>query len=153
MNSSLSALLLEIPQDDEAFERMEIKTRELEGNSGGSIFQRLRRQHQERFELALRERVRASLAATPLETAGSVEVLLFGSRARGDWDGCSDTDLLVVADTQQQAEAVADALLGAGLGADVVALSRGRWQTMASSDSPHWRRICREARPLFVREP
>ncbi|MGB7565678.1 MAG: hypothetical protein WBM08_13135 [Prochlorococcaceae cyanobacterium] len=56
-----------------------------------------------------------------------------------DWDGCSDTDLLVVADTQEQA--------------DGVALSRGRWQTMASSTSPHWRRICREARPLFVREP
>jgi predicted nucleotidyltransferase len=82
-----------------------------------------------------------------------VEVLLFGSRARGDWDGYSDTDLLVVADTQAQVEAVADALLGAGLGADVVALSRGRWQTMANSTSPHWRRICREARPLFVREP
>ena len=27
------------------------------------------------------------------------QIYLFGSRARGDWDGLSDTDLLVVADS------------------------------------------------------
>ncbi|MCP9915860.1 nucleotidyltransferase domain-containing protein [Cyanobium sp. ATX 6F1] len=118
-----------------------------------STFAKLREGVQERFEVALRERVQASLEATPLEPGGGVEVLLFGSRARGDWDGCSDTDLLVVADTQVQADGVADALLDAGLGADVIALSRGRWQAMARGDSPHWRRIFREARPLVVHRP
>ena len=29
---------------------------------------------------------------------------LFGSRARGDWDGLSDTDLLVVSDTKAEAD-------------------------------------------------
>ena len=37
-------------------------------------------------------------------------VYLFGSRARGDWDGFSDTDLLAVAATQELAEKQADHL-------------------------------------------
>jgi predicted nucleotidyltransferase len=107
---------------------------------------------QERFEIALRERVQASLAHAATEGAGDVEVLLFGSRARSDWDGFSDADLLVVAGSQEQADRLADALLGAGLGADVIALSQARWQAMANSDSPHWRSIHQQAR-LLLRQP
>ena len=40
----------------------------------------------------------------------SCVVYLFGSRARGDWDGFSDTDLLAVAATQELAEKQADHL-------------------------------------------
>ena len=29
-----------------------------------------------------------------------MQIYLFGSRARGDWDGLSDTDLIVVSDTK-----------------------------------------------------
>ncbi|MFM9103891.1 MAG: nucleotidyltransferase domain-containing protein, partial [Cyanobium sp.] len=43
-------------------------------------------------------------------------MLLFGSLARGDWDGFSDVDLLALAPSQAQASQLADALLSAGLG-------------------------------------
>ncbi len=118
------------------------------GTQQPSTFQRLREGVQHRFEAALQQRVQASLAAHAL-AGGGCEVWLFGSRARGDWDGFSDTDLLVVADGQDQADQMADALLDAGLGADVIALSRARWQAMASSTSPHWRSIHQQARQLL----
>ncbi len=41
------------------------------------------------------------LAATP------GQVWLFGSLARGDWDAYSDVDLLAIAPTQAEAEALA----------------------------------------------
>lgn len=113
-----------------------------------STFSQLREGLQHRFEAALQQRVQATLAAHALAGCGD-EVWLFGSRARGDWDGFSDTDLLVVADRQEHADQLADALLVAGLGADVIALSRMRWEAMASSDSPHWRSIHRQARQLL----
>lgn len=118
------------------------------GTHHPSTFSQLREGLQHRFEAALQQRVQATLAAHAL-AGGCCEVWLFGSRARGDWDGFSDTDLLVVADGQDQADQMADALLDAGLGADVIALSRIRWQAMASSDSPHWRSIHRQARQLL----
>jgi len=111
-----------------------------------STFQRIRQGLQERFEANLLERVQGSL---PSVAAGECEVWLFGSRARGDWDGWSDTDLLVVADAQEQADQLADALLDSGLGADVIALSRARWDGLASCDSPHWQAIRRQARQLL----
>jgi predicted nucleotidyltransferase len=73
------------------------------------------------------------------------EVWLFGSLARGDWDGCSDVDLLAIAPSQQQADALADALLGALLGDDVLALSQERWQQLKGGDDPYWRAIGRDA--------
>ncbi len=48
-------------------------------------------------------------------------VWLFGSRARGDWDGLSDTDLLVEADCAELAELAADKLRTALVGDDVLA--------------------------------
>lgn len=89
---------------------------------------------------ALRQGAAALVAAHP---AG--EVWLFGSLARGDWDACSDVDLLAVASSQAAAAALADALLAAGLGDDVLALSTERWQQLRASDDPYWRAIGREA--------
>ncbi len=114
-----------------------------------STFQRLRQRQQERFEAALKKRLQEGLAASALDSQGAYEVWLFGSRARGDWDGFSDTDLLVVADGQGLADQLADSLLDAGLGADVIALSRARWDAMASSGLPYWRGIRQQARQLL----
>ena len=50
--------------------------------------------------------VRAAAAAFP-----QTQVWLFGSLARGDWDACSDEDLLAMAPAKPEAEALADALL------------------------------------------
>jgi predicted nucleotidyltransferase len=78
----------------------------------------------------------------------SGEVWLFGSLARGDWDAYSDVDLLAIAPTQAAAEDLADALVEAGLGDDVLALSQTRWQQLKGSDNPYWRAIARDARCL-----
>ena len=126
-------------------------------NTNLSTLQRLRQGVQQRFEATLLERVQEALAATAADgdacAAGGYEVWLFGSRARGDWDGRSDTDLVVVADDQTVADGLADALLdggcGAGCGADVIALSRASWEAKATSESPHWRSIHQQARQLL----
>ena len=122
-----------------------------------STLQKLRQEVQQRFEADLLERVQGALAAAVSDgdvlSAKSYEVWLFGSRARGDWDGRSDTDLLVVAESQEIADGLADALLDASCGADVIALSRPSWQAMATSDSPHWRSIHQQARQLLSAQP
>ncbi|MEB3264057.1 MAG: nucleotidyltransferase domain-containing protein [Synechococcus sp.] len=75
-------------------------------------------------------------------------VLLFGSLARGDWDGFSDVDLLAIAPTEPQASQLADALVSSGLGDDVIALSEARWQQLQSSDDPYWVAIRSDAMHL-----
>ena len=70
-----------------------------------STLEKLRQGVQQRFEADLLARVH-------------------GSRARVDWDGSSDTDLLVVAESQEVADGLADALLDVCHGADVIALRR-----------------------------
>ena len=92
-------------------------------------------------------------ASPPSSSKPNHLVWLFGSRARGDWDGHSDTDLLVVADSQEVADGLADALLDASCGADVIALSRASWDAMATSESPHWRSIHQQARQLLSFRP
>ncbi|MFN6338330.1 MAG: nucleotidyltransferase domain-containing protein [Cyanobacteriota bacterium] len=72
-------------------------------------------------------------------------VWLFGSLARGDWDGFSDTDLLVVAANQHEAERAADQLDKALVGEDVLAIDQARWEAMDHSPSPHWRAIRAQA--------
>ena len=67
-------------------------------SSNLSTLQRLRQGVQQRFEADLLERLQGALPF-PALGLGSYELWLFGSRARGDWDGRSDTDLLVVAVT------------------------------------------------------
>jgi predicted nucleotidyltransferase len=73
------------------------------------------------------------------------EAFGYGSLARGDWDADSDVDLLAVAPSEAAAAALADALLGARLGDDVLPLTRERWQQLMASDDPYWRAIGREA--------
>lgn len=70
---------------------------------------------------------------------------LFGSLARDDWDAYSDVDLLAIAPSQAEADALADALLGARLGDDVLALSQERWRQLRGGDDPYWRAIGRDA--------
>ena len=52
------------------------------------------------------------------------QIYPFGSRARGDWDGLSETDLLVVADSKGEAERWADQLLDGGLAQDVIGVDQ-----------------------------
>jgi predicted nucleotidyltransferase len=102
------------------------------------------RERQRSIRLAhLRQGVAPLVGAFP-----EAKVLLFGSLARGDWDGCSDVDLLAVAPSQEQASELADALLSAGLGDDVIALSHSRWQQLLSGGDPYWVGIGRDAVPL-----
>ncbi len=84
---------------------------------------------------------------------GSLEILLFGSRARGDWDGLSDTDLLVVAAEKQHADLWADRLLDAGLAQDVVAFDLPSWNELGASPSPYWRSVKAQAISLLHRGP
>ena len=104
-----------------------------------STFAPLRRRERERRISALRQRLRHTLGTN------DCSVWLFGSLARGDWDGFSDTDLLVVAGDQDEAERAADQLMEALVGDDVLAIDQERWQAMASSPSPHWRAIRAQA--------
>jgi len=73
------------------------------------------------------------------------QVWLFGSLARGDWDAYSDVDLLAIAPTKPAADALADALLAAQLGDDVLPLTQERWDQLTTSDEPYWREIRSEA--------
>jgi predicted nucleotidyltransferase len=68
-------------------------------------------------------------AGTPLDD-GAIEIYLFGSRARGDWDGYSDVDLLVVADVQASAQRSLGSI----------------------APSPHWRAVRTQA-SLLLRWP
>ena len=84
-------------------------------------------------------------AAAVASNHSDAEVWLFGSLARGDWDAYSDVDLLAIAPSQAEADALADALLGARLADDVLALSQERWRQLRASNDPYWRAIGRDA--------
>ena len=83
-----------------------------------STFALLRRRERERRVAALRPRLRDTLGPNDcsvwLYTCG--EAFGYGSLARGDWDGFSDTDLLVVAANQGDADRAADRLAEALVG-------------------------------------
>ena len=108
-----------------------------------STFAQLRRRERERRIKALSQRLKDTLG--PCDSS----VWLFGSLARGDWDGFSDTDLLVVAANQDEAERAADQL-GEALAGDSRpgdpppsgAMSQARpgaWWRQARADSS-WKR-------------
>jgi predicted nucleotidyltransferase len=107
-------------------------------NAREITFAPLRRRERERRIAALRQRLRDTLGPNDcsvwLYSCG--EAFGYGSLARGDWDGFSDTDLLVVAANQDAAERAADQLMEALLGDDVLAIDQERWQAMARSPSP-----------------
>ena len=112
-----------------------------------SPIQALRQQHHQRWMEALHQKLAAALQN---QAPSAYAVYLFGSRARGDWDGYSDTDLLVVAPSPQEAEAIADHLRDVGVGDDVIALEQARWLAMDQSPSPYWRAI--KAQALLLAE-
>ena len=105
-----------------------------------SAFERLRLQRHQRWLETLQRRLAETLGEQPCR------VWLFGSRARGDWDGVSDTDLLVEADGADQAERAAEQLRSALVGDDVLAMDHRRWQALAESPSPQWRAVKAQAR-------
>lgn len=115
----------------------------------------LARIRQERFLdwlAEMRRQVQQVGARCAAQGIGIEAVMLFGSRARGDFDGHSDLDLIAVGTTSSDAEAVADALAEAHLGDDLIALSLDDWQGKARSSHPTWRAIHAEAIPLFERQ-
>ena len=81
------------------------------------------------------------------------QIYLFGSRARGDWDGLSDTDLLVVAANQHLADTWADQVLDSGLAEDVIGLDREAWAQLPQSNSVVWRNAAKIAIPLLAERP
>jgi predicted nucleotidyltransferase len=108
-------------------------------NAAKRIAEIREQQHLSRL-LGLRE------AATDLlmQHPGS-SLWLFGSLARGDWDACSDIDLLAIAGDQVGADRLADAVLAQGLADDVIALTTAAWQRLATGADPYWRAIGRDA--------
>ena len=74
---------------------------------------------------------------------------LFGSRATGDWDGLSDTYLLVVSETKAEAEEWADRLLDSGIAQDVIGMDRDAWVQLPQHPSVIWRLVARDAMPLL----
>ena len=81
------------------------------------------------------------------------QIYLFGSRARGDWDGFSDTDLLVVAATQEAANHWADLLLDHGVAQDVIGLDQEAWVQLPNHPSVIWRHVARDAVSLLEQDP
>jgi hypothetical protein len=116
-----------------------------------STFAPLSRRERQRRIAALRQRLRDTLGPNDcsvwLYSCG--EAFGYGSLARGDWDGFSDTDLLVVAANQGAAGRAADQLMEALVGDDVLAIDHERWQAMAISPSPDWRAIRAQAIRLY----
>ena len=66
-------------------------------------FQQLRQQRHNQFITELKSRLQRLISKDTTHPKPD-QIYLFGSRARGDWDGHSDTDLLVVAATRQLAD-------------------------------------------------
>ena len=77
------------------------------------------------------------------------QIYLFGSRARGDWDGLSDTDLLVVGTSKSDAELWVNLLLDRGLAQDVIGLDHEAWMELPAHPSAIWRGVARDAQPLL----
>ena len=112
-----------------------------------SPLQQLRDQHHRDWLTALQQKLGETLASEQSDSA-LWAIHLFGSRARGDWDGFSDTDLLVVGCDQPLAEQLAERLRSAGIGDDVVAMDHSRWSQLATDSSPYWCGVARDARRL-----
>ena len=74
---------------------------------------------------------------------------MFGSRARGDWEGLSDTDLLVVGTSKSDAELWVNLLLDRGLAQDVIGLDHEAWMELPAHPSAIWRGVVRDAQPLL----
>ena len=87
------------------------------------------------------------------QTEPAPQIYLFGSRARGDWDGFSDTDLLVVAATKEAANHWVDLLLDHGVAQDVIGLDQEAWMQLPDHPSVIWRHVARDAVSLLEQAP
>ena len=112
-----------------------------------SPLQQLRDQRHRSWLTALQQQLDEALASEQADPS-LWAIHLFGSRARGDWDGFSDTDLLVVGCDQPLAERLAERLRVAGIGDDVVAMDQSRWSQLAADPSPYWCGVARDVRRL-----
>ena len=117
------------------------------GVTSVSPLQQLRDQRHRDWLTALQQQLVDALASEQADPS-LWAIHLFGSRARGDWDGLSDTDLLVVGSEQHLAERLAERLRLAGVGDDVVAMDQSRWSQLAADPSPYWCGVARDARRL-----
>ena len=108
-------------------------------------FQDLRQRRHTQWLTELTHKVEAIIRS---KGEPSPQVYLFGSRARGDWDGLSDTDLIVVADTRHDAERWVDQLLDSGIAQDVIGLDKQAWHHLPNHPSVIWRHVARDAMPL-----
>jgi predicted nucleotidyltransferase len=124
------------------------------GMAAVTSFQALRQQRHAQWLTELKQRIDQVLVSSPPgSTVRPDQVYLFGSRARGDWDGLSDTDLLVVAKSQEAAEQWADQLLAHGVAQDAIGLDRVAWQQLPEHPSVIWRNVARDAQPLLAQQP
>ena len=112
-----------------------------------SPLQQLRDQRHRSWLTALHQQLGEALASEQADPS-LWAIYLFGSRARGDWDGFSDTDLLVVGCNQPLADRLADRLRSAGIGDDVVAMDQSSWNQLDADPSPYWCGVARDARRL-----
>ena len=114
----------------------------------------LRQQRHAHWLANLKERIHTLLATEPDSMRGQPDqIYLFGSRARGDWDGFSDTDILVVCASRDEAERWADVLLEHGLAQDAIGLNREAWRQLPEHPSVIWRHEARDAQPLLDMQP
>ena len=114
-----------------------------------SSFSALRIKKQNQWTTQLQSQLDAVVQQHQINEQRPDQIWLFGSRARGDWDGYSDTDLVVVTEHQAQAERWVDRLIDAGVAADLVAMDRTAWQKLLHHDSAIWRAVARDAIPLL----
>ena len=124
-----------------------------DAKSSMSSFAALRIKKQNQWTIQLQTQLEAVVQQHQINEQRPDQIWLFGSRARGDWDGYSDTDLVVVAEDQAQAERWVDRLIDAGIAADVIAMDRTAWQKLPNHDSAIWRAVARDAIPLLGKCP
>ncbi len=110
----------------------------------------MRQRHHAQWLTELKQQIQSIVER---ETRPPLQIDLFDSRASGDWDGLSDTDLLVVADSQGDAERWADQLLDGGVAQDVIELDREAWHNLPNHPSVIWRHVARDAKPLLEAGP
>ena len=116
--------------------------------------QKLRQQRHAQWLCDLQQRIDHLLSQKlPGVSAKPDQIDLFGSRARGDWDGLSDTDLLVVAESTATAEQWTDQRLDHGVAQDAIGLDREARQHLPQHASVIWRNEARDALPLLKQEP
>ena len=76
-------------------------------------------------------------------------MILFGSYARGDFNGFSDIDLIVVDRSRDQAVRLAAVLQEQGLADDVLTFDMEQWSQKQVSKSAFWKSVREEYITLY----